>query len=110
MLDAVRPPRLSTSVRLNMNKLVALAILLLAAGPSWASEVFTGENLNQPFRVHGRLSVYNGSANLRIWIVGSNEFIRRNAESDLASPEWAMGLHDRGECALKLPTGCVLSA
>ena len=39
-----------------------------------------------------------------------DEFIRRNAESDLASPEWAMGLHDRGECALKLPTGRLIAS
>jgi len=64
-----------------MNKFLALAILLLGGSPSWAKEAFTGENLNRPFTVHGRLSVYNGSANLRIWIVGSNRMLYIDAES-----------------------------
>ena len=72
---------MTSIVRLNMNKLLALTILLLAAGASWGKEVFTGENLNRPFTVHGRLSVYNGSANLRIWIVGSRRMLYVAAES-----------------------------
>jgi hypothetical protein len=65
-----------------MNKFLAIAILLAATtSPSWGKEVFTGENLNQAFTVHGRLSVYNGSANLRIWIVGSKRMLYIAADS-----------------------------
>ena len=49
---------------------LALAGISLSAG-----EVFTGENLNTPFTVHGRLSNYNGSATMRIWIVGSTRLL-----------------------------------
>lgn len=64
-----------------MDKFLALAILLLGGSPSWAKETFTGENLNRPFTIHGRLSVYNGSANLRIWIVGSKRMLYVGGES-----------------------------
>jgi hypothetical protein len=39
------------------------------------TEVFTGEDLNNQFTVHGRLSVHNGGSNLRIWIVGSKRML-----------------------------------
>lgn len=39
------------------------------------AEVFTGENQNQPFTVHGRLSCYNGGSTFRIWIVGSKRML-----------------------------------
>jgi hypothetical protein len=42
---------------------------------SLRGQVFTGEDRNDQFTVHGRLSVYNGSANLRIWIVGSKRML-----------------------------------
>jgi hypothetical protein len=64
-----------------MNKFLAVAMLLLAASQLWAKGTFTGENLNRPFTVHGRLSVYNGSANLRIWIVGSKRMLYVGEES-----------------------------
>src|SRR6266581_3566827 len=49
--------------------------VLKRSSASERKEVFTGENLNQPFTVHGRLRVYNGSANLRIWIIGSTRML-----------------------------------
>jgi hypothetical protein len=64
-----------------MNKILVLTIFLVAGSPSWAKEVFTGENMNGPFTVHGRLSVYNGSANLRIWVVGSKRLLYFGGES-----------------------------
>jgi hypothetical protein len=42
---------------------------------SLPSQVFTGEDRDDQFTVHGRLSVYNGSANLRIWIIGSKRML-----------------------------------
>jgi len=64
-----------------MSKFLAMAVLLLTMSPSWAKGAFTGESLNQPFTVHGRLSVYNGSANLRIWVVGSKRLLYVGGES-----------------------------
>jgi hypothetical protein len=55
--------------------------MALATGPSYA-EVFTGENLNQPFVIHGRLDeCVVGSALERIWIVGSKRKLDVNADS-----------------------------
>jgi hypothetical protein len=31
--------------------------------------------VGEPFRVHGRLSVYNGNPSCRIWIVGTNRIL-----------------------------------
>jgi hypothetical protein len=39
------------------------------------SEAFTGEALNTPFTVHGRLHYYNGGGEMRIWIVGSKRML-----------------------------------
>jgi len=57
-----------------MRKHFAIVAALLVFGSSQA-EVFTGEDRNDQFTVHGRLSVYNGSANLRIWVVGSKRML-----------------------------------
>jgi hypothetical protein len=54
---------------------VTLAISSLQAA------VFTGENQNEPFTIHGRLSSYNGAATLRIWIVGSKRMLYVAGES-----------------------------
>ena len=58
-----------------MKTFLIFVFLALAGMPSSAGEVFTGENLNEPFTVHGRLSNYNGSATMRIWIVGSTRML-----------------------------------
>jgi len=55
------------------NFLAIIPVLFLALG--LRGQVFTGEDRNDQFTVHGRLSVYNGSANLRIWIVGSKRML-----------------------------------
>jgi len=57
-----------------MRTILALLIMLLSIS-SLHAEVFTGENQNQPFTIHGRLSCYNGGNGLRIWIVGSNRML-----------------------------------
>ncbi len=64
-----------------MSKFLAVAVLLLTMSPSWAKGAFTGESMSQPFTVHGRLSVYSGSANLRIWVVGSKRLLYVGGES-----------------------------
>jgi hypothetical protein len=58
-----------------------LLVLTLTGSLSWAGDVFTGEHLNRPFTVHGRLRNYNGSATMRIWIVGSKRVLYVGAES-----------------------------
>jgi hypothetical protein len=44
--------------------------------------------VGEPFRVHGRLSVYNGNPSCRIWIVGTNRIlgIREIEEEPLIPP------------------------
>jgi hypothetical protein len=39
------------------------------------AEVFTGEDRNDQFTIHARLNCYNGSANLRIWVIGSRRML-----------------------------------
>lgn len=63
-----------------MNRFFVLLLLALATSSSHA-QVFTGENLNQPFVIHGRLNECNGSALLRIWIVGSKRKLYVDADS-----------------------------
>jgi hypothetical protein len=63
-----------------MRAILALLIMLLAIS-SLHAEVFTGENENQPFTIRGRLSCYNGSATLRIWIIGSNRMLYVDGET-----------------------------
>ena len=51
-------------------------IVLLALMPiGLHSEVFTGEAVNAPFTVHGRLHYYDGGGEMRIWIVGSKRIL-----------------------------------
>jgi hypothetical protein len=66
-----------------MRKLLAIVATLLVMG-SLQAEVFTGEDRNDQFTIHGRLSIYNGSANLRIWIVGSKRMLYIAGDSTLA--------------------------
>ncbi len=67
-----------------MKRLLTLILVLLSAAPAW-SEVFTGEDLNQPFTIHGRLRCYNGGSSLRIWIVGSKRMLYIAGDSTPAS-------------------------
>jgi hypothetical protein len=57
-----------------MRALHAIAFLVLLP-IGLHSEVFTGEALNTPFTVHGRLHYYNGCGEMRIWIVGSKRIL-----------------------------------
>jgi len=57
-----------------MKTLLAVMLMLLATTAPW-SEVFTGEKLNEPFTIHGRLSCYNGGSTFRIWIIGSKRML-----------------------------------
>ena len=52
-----------------------LILLLLSAAPFVRAEVFTGENTNTTFTIHGRLRNYMGYAQMRIWVVGSTRML-----------------------------------
>jgi hypothetical protein len=58
-----------------MKTVVLLFLLTIGALPALAAEVFTGEKLNEPFTIHGRLRNYMGYAQMRIWIVGSTRIL-----------------------------------
>lgn len=55
----------------------AILILLLVSATTFVkgAEVFTGENTNTVFTVHGRLRNYMGYAQMRIWVVGSTRIL-----------------------------------
>jgi len=57
-----------------MRKFLAITATFLIIA-SLRAGVFTGEDRNDEFTVHGRLRCYNGSANFRIWIVGSKRML-----------------------------------
>jgi len=71
-----------------MNILPCLAATLLFAGLAVAQQVFTGENVNEPFTVHGRLSCYNGNPTMRIWIVGSNRILGISEREGITEPRF----------------------
>ncbi len=56
-------------------KAILAVLLVFLATTSWPSDVFTGEDLNEPFTIHGRLSCYNAVQTYRIWIVGSKRML-----------------------------------
>lgn len=56
-------------------KILRAFVLLILLTVNLRSEVFTGEMLNTKFTVHGRLHYYNGSGEMRIWIVGSKRML-----------------------------------
>jgi hypothetical protein len=51
-----------------------LGVIQYAAAQQAITEV-QNEPVGKPFRVHGRLSVYNGNPSCRIWIVGTNRIL-----------------------------------
>ncbi len=51
-----------------------LGVIQYAAAQEAITEV-QNEPIGKPFRVHGRLSVYNGNPSCRIWIVGTNRIL-----------------------------------
>ncbi len=57
-----------------MRKFHAIIVALLVIA-SLRAEVFTGEDRNDQFTIHGRLSCYNGGSTFRIWIVGSKRML-----------------------------------
>ena len=50
-------------------------VLFLVAFIGQVSTAAEIKPVNEPIRVHGRLSVYNGNPSCRIWIVGSNRVL-----------------------------------
>src|SRR5262245_19819243 len=52
-----------------------LTIVTMLVNGRLSAEVFTGENRNDRFTIHGRLSCYNGGSSLRIWIIGSKRML-----------------------------------
>ena len=57
------------------NILFASLLLCFSVLNAEEEKVFTGEELNEPFVVHGRLQCYNGNPSLRMWIIGSNRIL-----------------------------------
>jgi hypothetical protein len=75
-----------------------ISFLFLVVGASLARcEVFTGEKLNVPFTVHGRLGNYMGYAQMRIWVVGSTRMLGVEGETD-ASKKIASLFPEGGFC------------
>ena len=73
-----------------------ISFLLLAVCASLArGDVFTGEKLNVPFTVHGRLGNYMGYAQMRIWVVGSTRMLGVEEKTD-ASEKIAALFPDSG--------------
>lgn len=52
-----------------------LGFVQYAAAQQAITQIQNDEPVGEPFRVHGRLSVYNGSPSCRIWIVGTNRIL-----------------------------------
>lgn len=58
-----------------MKNVILILLLVSAATFVNGAEVFTGENTNAPFTIHGRLRNYMGYAQMRIWVVGSTRIL-----------------------------------
>ena len=56
-------------------------LLVLFISRDARPEVFTGDELNTPFTVHGRLRNYMGFAQMRIWIIGSTRMLGVNEDT-----------------------------
>jgi hypothetical protein len=79
-------------------RLLILSLLLCRALS--AAEVFTGESLDVPFVIHGRLSAYNGNPALRIWVVGSKRVLGVSApegKEEEAMPKALVDIFRDGE-------------
>jgi len=74
---------------MTMSTLLGTAAVCFTA--AIAGDVFTGENMDEPFTIHGRLSFYNGTPSARIWIVGSTRMLGVLPDEDLD----ALGLPPR---------------
>jgi len=66
-----------------MKTLLALfSLLLLIPGASSSTKIFTGEDLDEPFTVHGRFRCHPcGGKAFRIWIVGSKRVLSVEGKS-----------------------------
>jgi hypothetical protein len=73
---------------------ISVFLLVVAALPTVRAEVLTGEKLNVPFTVHGRLRNYMGYAQMRIWIVGSTRML--GVESDTPESDKIAALFPKG--------------
>jgi hypothetical protein len=74
-----------------MLRVVFLFAILLSITQYVTAQEVVDEKRNEPvgksFRVHGRLSVYNGTPSCRIWIVGTNRILGvREAEKECPIP------------------------
>jgi len=75
-----------------MIRVVFLFLILLSVTQYVTAQEAVDERRNEPvgksFRIHGRLSVYNGNPSCRIWIVGTNRIlgIREIEEKSLIPP------------------------
>ena len=68
--------------------IMLLGVTQYATAQQAVNETQQYEPVGKPFRVHGRLSVYNGNPSCRIWIVGTNRIlgIREIEEKALIPP------------------------
>jgi hypothetical protein len=69
--------------------IVLVAVTQYALAQQTINETQRYELVGEPFRVHGRLSVYCGNPSCRIWIVGTNRIlgIREIEEKSLIPPD-----------------------
>jgi hypothetical protein len=77
-----------------------LLLSLVLCGALSATEAFTGEALNERFVIHGRLSAYNGTPSLRIWIVGSKRILGVSApegREEEAMPKALLDIFEDGD-------------
>ena len=54
---------------------VMVLLFLIVPLPGPAAEPPRYEDTNQPFRLHGRLTAYQGNPRYRIWIIGTNRIL-----------------------------------
>ena len=75
---------------------LSVSSIFLSVSVDAQDEVFTGEDLNEPFEIHGRLQCYNGNPSLRICIIGSNRIlgVRQVDENDPETPSIPQRLLD----------------
>ncbi len=75
---------------------LCVSSIILSAKVDAQNEVFTGEDLNESFEIHGRLQCYSGNPSLRIWIIGSNRVlgVKQVDENDPEKPAIPQRLFD----------------
>jgi hypothetical protein len=55
--------------------LIVAAVLFLICGNGRPAASDDSKNMDAPFEIHGRLSIYNGNPTFRIWIIGTDRIL-----------------------------------